>query len=135
MLENVTYTKKIQWTVVDGTPFAYFRSSLKGGKLPDNVEVFINFNLSFNEVECDKRIRDYVVSAWRIEFQKMLRDQCGVDVVKRLEKDGFGCNVAAKVAPDMVLTPQDRIAQLKRFLNAQDPEVKAALIADLQKDS
>lgn len=130
------YTKKVVWVQENDTDFATFRMGIKGGKLPAKVdgrdfEASIDVRLSIHGVEIDKRVRDYTVAAWRIAFQKMLRDECGVDVIIRLEKDGFACNIATPISESMVLTKQDKIAMMERFVKSLPEDEQEELIERL----
>jgi len=114
----MAYSKKAVFIMRNEVLTAQFRSSVKGGDLPANFEVFIDFDLSFHEVEVDERLRPYVLYGWRVEAQKCLRT-CSEETLNRLSDEGFKGNVAAPINADLFLTKQDKLAMLKRFVKAE----------------
>jgi hypothetical protein len=122
------FTKKVNWIKRDGVDYACFRMSCKGGDLPKNFEVFIDVTLSTHDVVIDKRVRDLTVSAWRIACQKMLREEAGEIVCGRLARDGLNVNIATTINKDMVMTPEDKAAQVLRYVESLPKDVRETLM-------
>ena len=129
---DLDYKKHIKWVNRKDVDFAYFEMSVKGGKLPENFEVFIKVRVSTHKVALDERIRDVAVAGWRIAVQKMLRMDAGEIVCLRLQRDGFACNMGTAIDTKLVLTTQDRVSQAFKWIEDDfDEDAIKALKAKL----